>query len=101
MKEDILKIFITLFIVLQIISCTHFEETRRREVKRNYVFNIDKLGRNWPQGFQVEGKFSGTGPEIEHIKKPYYIDGNRLIEGHDIWLLKSGGRWTKSRGAHK
>ena len=75
----------------------HIERQRQREVDRNYVFNIDKLGRNWPRGYEVEGKFRGKGPEIEYIKIPYQIDGSNLIEGHGVWVLKNNGRWISSQ----
>ena len=82
-------------------SCTHFLEKRQRESNRHYVFNIDKLGGNWPEGYQIEGRYGSDGPEVQYIVVPQQVDGERLIQEHGVWLLEGDGRWVKNNNEEK
>lgn len=92
--------YFVLFLVLNFVGgCAHFRKQAEREADRNYVFNIDKLGGNWPEGYEVEGKFKNKGPQIEFVRVPSMIHGTRLVEAHGVWILKDNGRWIKDNKA--
>lgn len=69
-------------------------KAKEAKVRRNTLFNLEKFGVSSIPNFKGKLPKSITKPIVKEQWVDSKVDGQKLIEGHRVWIIEENSKWN-------